>query len=99
MHSPITYEEKPDWGNKPISPIFAKCHGVTVFILSLGYLWKLHARHAAVVWQGCMAALAAALMIILVTHFSMKVATGKKFWVLYQAIFLLMMVLGLFILS
>jgi hypothetical protein len=95
MNSPIKYEEKQDWGNEAIPPILAKCLGVTVFLFSLLYLWKLHARHVAMAWQGCMAALAAALLIILVAHFAMTVTTSKKFWALYTLIFLLIVVLGL----
>jgi hypothetical protein len=99
VNSPLSYGEKQDWGNKTVSPALAKCYGATIFLLSLAYLWKLHARQVATVWQGSMAVLAAALLIILVTHFSMRVSSGKKFWALYTLIFLLMVVLDLFILS
>jgi|ERR1700690_404861 len=99
MNSPLSYGEKQDWGNKAIPPILAKCLGVIVFLFSLVYLWKMYARNIAMIWQGCMAALAAALLIILVTHFAMKVASGKTFWALYTSIFLLVLVLGSLALS
>lgn len=98
-NTPLTYQNKWDLGNKPVPPIFVKFYGVVIFILECGYLWKLHTHQKAAILQATIAALAAALAVSIVAQLLMKTAKTNVFFLVYQLIFILTMVISIFSLS
>jgi hypothetical protein len=98
-NSPLTYQKKWDLGNRPFSPLFVKFYGFVILILEWGYLRKLHAHHAAAIWQGCMIALMTVLAVSIFAHVWMKTDRTRPFFLIYQVTFILAMVISLFGLS
>ncbi|MGA8233035.1 MAG: hypothetical protein WB795_16295 [Candidatus Acidiferrales bacterium] len=88
-----------DLGNKSISPIFVKLQGALVFLIDCGYLWKLHRHHAAAIWQAGMAALVTLLAVSLIVYWGMKTKKARAFFIFYQLILILSVVISLFALS
>jgi drug/metabolite transporter (DMT)-like permease len=68
MNSPLSYDTKMDWGNKTLPPKYVTLYGVIVLLLMCAYLWKFHQRHAPVIYQGIIGALAIAVVGMLIAR-------------------------------
>jgi hypothetical protein len=86
MNSVLRYGEKPDWGNKPLSPRMSKIYGISMFIIACAYLWKFHHRHAPQNLQMYLLVCVVALGIAVPAQLSMKAAHPKAFYLLYVTV-------------
>jgi hypothetical protein len=94
MESNLTYDPKSDWGNKPLSAKYARLYGCFVFLLSCGWVWKIH-RHPGgsfVIgsfppWELSMAVLAILLAISLVANCFAKPDKNRYFLIWYWLAF------------
>ncbi len=56
MGSGLSYNEKLDWGDRPLPAKYIKAYGMLVFLLIGAYVWKFHQHHTSIFDQAALAA-------------------------------------------
>jgi hypothetical protein len=95
MEAKLTYAERPDWGDKPFGPWYAKWFGLTVCLLACGHLLKDHMHQAPVCLLAFEAAIAVVLAVFVAANFRAKPDKDRPFWVWYVLAIILLNGIGL----
>jgi L-cystine uptake protein TcyP (sodium:dicarboxylate symporter family) len=83
MGSGLSYNEKLDWGNKPLPAKYVKLYGMLVLLLIGAYLWKFHQHHSSILSQAALAALAIGVVFLLAIRWTKDDKISKSLaWII-----------------
>jgi hypothetical protein len=83
MRSGLSYDEKLDWGNKPLPAKYVKLYGALVLLLIGAHLWKFHQHHSSILSQAALAALAIGVVVLLAIRWTKDDKISKSLvWII-----------------